>query len=105
MNLSTRHSAPITRGCGAELSSAAHVNRLHQRAINYSRHLLARIAIRPVLLSIDPVTFIASIPLRTSFPTRALENKANVSRTLDTHRGLIAHQEPAPPPEVFSDDE
>ena len=108
MNLSTRRSAPITRGCGAKLSSAAHVNRLHRRAINYSRRLPARMdlrAIRPVLLSIDPDTLIASISVRTSFPKRPLENKANVACTLEAHRGLTAHEEVAPLAEVFGDDE
>jgi hypothetical protein len=111
VDLSTWHSAPITRGCGSELASAAPTLRLRQgRASNYRCHspLLRHIdlrAIRRVLLSIDLEAFTASIPVRTSIPAREHQDKANVASALETHRGLIAHEEPAPPSEVFSDDE
>lgn len=110
VNLSTRHSAPIACGCGSELSSAAHINRLDQTALNCvcHVHLLRHIdlrAIRPVLLAIDLDVFIASIPVRTSFRTMELQNKANVACNLETHRGLTAYEEAAPLGEAFGDDE
>jgi hypothetical protein len=111
VNLSTRHSPPITRGCGSELSSAAHIQQLRQgKALNCGghSHLLGHIdlrAIQRIPLSIDLDAFIASIPVRTSTPTRKHRNKANVASIRETHRGLTAQEEPAPPGEVFGDDE
>ena len=107
MNLSIRFSAQITRGCG--LLSASHAHR-QGRALNYRchSHLLRHIdlrSLRPVLLSINLDAFIASIPVRTSFRTRNHQNQADAACTLETHRGLTAHEEAGPPGEVFGDDE
>jgi hypothetical protein len=113
--VSTRHSSPIARGCGLELRSAAHIDLGQGRALRCGchSHLLRRTdlraidlrAIRRILLSIDLYAFTASIPVRTSIPTRDHRNKANVARSLVTHRGLTTHKKPEPPCEVFGDDE
>jgi hypothetical protein len=111
VDLSTRHSSQITRGCGPELLSAAHIHRLRKgRALNCGchSHLLRHIDLRAIpriLLSIDLEAFTASIPERTGTPTREHQNNANVASTLEIHGGLTAHEEPASPGEVFSDDE
>ena len=107
MNLSTRHSAQITRGCG--LLSASHANR-QERALDFRCHSpflrhTDLLAIRRILRSIDLDTFTASIPVQKSTPAREHQNQANVASTLETHRGLTAHEKPAPPAEVFRDDE
>ena len=110
MDLSTRHSSPVTRGCRPELWSAAHTDLRQGIALHCGcqSHLLRRTdlrAIRQILLSIDLDAFTASIPVRTSIATREHQNKANVASALETHRGLTAHKEPEPPCEVLGDDE
>lgn len=107
MNLSIRHSAQITRGCG--LLSASHAHR-QGRALNYRchSHLLRHIdlrSLRPVLCSLDLDAFIGIISGRTSFPTRNHQNQADAACTLETYRGLTAHEEADPAREVFGDDE
>lgn len=105
MNLSTWHSAPITRGCGRELSSAVPIHRLQGRASNSGCHSHYPSATWRILLSIDLDAFPASIPVRTCILTKEHQNKANVASILETHRGLTAHEEPAPAGEVFGNDE
>jgi hypothetical protein len=107
VNLSIRHSAQITRGCG--LLSASHAHR-PGRALNYRchNHLLRHFdlrSLRSVLLSLDLDAFIALISGRTSFPMRQHQKQADAACTLETHRGLTAHEEADPPGEVFGDDE
>jgi hypothetical protein len=108
VNLSTRHSARITRSCGP--LSASHGHR-QGRALSFrcQSHLLRHIdprATRRILLSIDLDAFTASIPVRTSIPTWEHQDRANVATTPEIHIGLTAHEEPTPPRlEVFGDDE
>lgn len=107
MNLSIRHSAQMTRGCRP--LPAAHAHR-QGSALDFRFHspLLRHIdlrATRRILLSIDLDAFTASIPVQKSTPAREHQSQANVASPLEMQRGLTAHEEPAPPAEVFRDDE
>ena len=107
MNLSIRHSAQITRGCGA--LSATHAHR-QGRALNFRFHspLLRHIdlrAIRRILLSIDLDAFTASIPVQKSTPAREHQSQANVASPQQMQRELAAHEKAAPLAEVFVDDD
>jgi len=91
---SPTHPALRSGGCRLELSHSAQIHRQDKR--------IPRGAFR-ILLSNHLDAIIASTPVTSG--TSGHQDKRKVAGTPGIHRGLTAHEEPAPLAEVFADDE
>lgn len=95
VNSSTTHPALRSGGCRRALPQGAQIHRQDKRIFSG--------AIR-ILPSKHLDAIIASTQVPTS-GTSGHQDKRKVAGTLGIHRGLTAHEEPAPLAEVFADDE